>query len=220
MRCPRAREKRISRPRAATGLHSRALRPGARSWLKGVAGPRTGSVARTPCNDTAVARREAPACFERNMRLTERVSRLIGAPRPRHSCRGRTPRSPCGLGAQREGRLTRGRSNNTGADACPERQHGACRCRPAPLASRIMLPAASTYDELTRKFRWQIPPRYNIGVDVCDKWAARDPSRLAILDVRADGREQRITFGALRDMSNRLANVLRAHGIARGDRVA
>src|SRR6185312_2962939 len=53
-----------------------------------------------------------------------------------------------------------------------------------------------------------------------DKWAARDPSRLAILDVRADGREQRITFGALRDMSNRLANVLRAHGIARGDRVA
>ena len=53
--------KRIPRARAATGLHSQALRPAARSWLTGVAGPRTESVARTPCNDTAVARREAPA---------------------------------------------------------------------------------------------------------------------------------------------------------------
>ena len=83
-----------------------------------------------------------------------------------------------------------------------------------------MLPKASTFDELTRAFRWQIPPAYNIGVDVCDKWAARDPSRLAILNVRADGREEKVSFGALRDLSNRLANVLRAQGIKRGDRVA
>src|SRR3569623_1005337 len=79
-----------------------------------------------------------------------------------------------------------------------------------------MLPNASTFDELTRNFRWQVPPRYNIGGDVCDKWAARDPSRLAILNVRPDGREENVTIGALRDMSNRLDNVLRAHGIKRG----
>src|SRR3569833_3127873 len=83
-----------------------------------------------------------------------------------------------------------------------------------------MLPHASTFDELTRSFRWQVPPRFNIGVDVCDKWAARDPSRLAILNVRPDGREENVSFGALRDISNRLANVLRAQGIKRGDRVA
>jgi acetyl-CoA synthetase len=83
-----------------------------------------------------------------------------------------------------------------------------------------MLPDASTYDELYRKFRWQVPPTYNIGVDVCDKWAAREPSRPAILNVRPDGREERVSFGALRDLSNRLANVLRAHDIRRGDRVA
>src|SRR5690348_10292668 len=68
--------------RAAAGLHPRALRPGARSWLTAVAGPRAESVARTPEN-TAVARREAPALLEREARLTERVSRLIGAPHPR-----------------------------------------------------------------------------------------------------------------------------------------
>ncbi len=76
------------------------------------------------------------------------------------------------------------------------------------------------YDTLYRQFRWHVPARYNIGVDVCDRWAARDPDRLAILHVRADGRSDDITYGALRETSNRLANVLRAHGVARGDRVA
>ncbi len=79
---------------------------------------------------------------------------------------------------------------------------------------------ATDYDTLYRQFRWDIPARYNIGVDICDRWAARDPSRLAILNIRADGGEEKITFGWLRETSNRLANVLRAHGVKRGDRVA
>lgn len=83
-----------------------------------------------------------------------------------------------------------------------------------------MLPLIKNYDELYAKFRWEIPADYNIGVDVCDKWAAREPSRAAIINVHADGRADAITFGWLRDTSNRLANVLRAHGVVRGDRVA
>ncbi|MBV8790859.1 MAG: acyl-CoA synthetase, partial [Pseudolabrys sp.] len=69
-------------------------------------------------------------------------------------------------------------------------------------------------------FRWNIPALYNIGVDCCDRWAALDASRLAILHVKPDGREENITYGWLREQSNRLANVLRAQGIKRGDRVA
>ena len=38
--------------------------------------------------------------------------------------------------------------------------------------------------------------------------------------MRPDGRSDDITYGWLRDTSNRLANALAAHGIARGDRVA
>jgi acetyl-CoA synthetase len=83
-----------------------------------------------------------------------------------------------------------------------------------------VLPDSRDYDDLVRRFRWRIPDRYNIGVDVCDRWAAVDPGRLAILHVRPDGGTEEIGFGALRAMSNRLANVLRAHGIGRGDRVA
>ncbi|HZQ13914.1 MAG TPA: acyl-CoA synthetase [Pseudolabrys sp.] len=79
---------------------------------------------------------------------------------------------------------------------------------------------AKDYDTLYRQFRWAIPARYNIGVDVCDRWASREPERLAILHVRGDGRSESISFGRLRETSNRLANVLRAQGVKRGDRVA
>jgi len=84
-----------------------------------------------------------------------------------------------------------------------------------------MLPGSiRDYDRLYREFRWNVPARYNIGVDVCDKWAALEPDRLAILHAKPDGRDDAISYGWLRETSNRLANVLRAHGIARGERVA
>ncbi|BAT57651.1 acetyl-coenzyme A synthetase [Variibacter gotjawalensis] len=83
-----------------------------------------------------------------------------------------------------------------------------------------MLPDIRDYDKLRAAFRWQIPERYNIGVDVCDRWAAHDASRLAILHVHQDGRIDEVTFGALKEMSDRLANVFRAAGIGPGDRIA
>jgi acetyl-CoA synthetase len=83
-----------------------------------------------------------------------------------------------------------------------------------------MIPDIRDYDALTRAFRWQVPAQYNIGVDVCDRWAAKDPRRLAILYAHPDGHVDEITFGWLKETSDRLANVLTAHGIARGDRVA
>jgi acetyl-CoA synthetase len=83
-----------------------------------------------------------------------------------------------------------------------------------------VLPATSDYDALYRVFRWQVPAHYNIGVDVCDRWAASEPGRIAIFHVGANGGVQEISYGALRGSSNRLANALAAHGIRRGDRVA
>jgi acetyl-CoA synthetase len=83
-----------------------------------------------------------------------------------------------------------------------------------------VLPVARDYDALYRSFRWQVPARYNIGVDVCDRWAAREPGRTAIFNLGADGAVEEIGYGTLRERSNRLANVLAARGIGRGDRVA
>jgi len=85
---------------------------------------------------------------------------------------------------------------------------------------RPVLGASRDYDALYGQFRWELPATCNIGVEVCDRWAAAEPDRLAIVHVRPDGRSESITYGWLRDSSNRLANALAAHGVARGDRVA
>ena len=83
-----------------------------------------------------------------------------------------------------------------------------------------VLPIARGYHALYRSFRWQVPARYNIGVGVCDRWAQSEPGRTAIFNMRADGGVEEVSYGALRETSNRLANALAARGIARGDRVA
>src|SRR5215218_2753090 len=81
-----------------------------------------------------------------------------------------------------------------------------------------MLPRGITYEAVRDAFHWHIPDRYNMGVDCCDRWADGS-GRLALLHLHANGRLDRISFDALKAGSNRLANVLRSHGITRGDRV-
>ncbi|KAA0680815.1 acyl-CoA synthetase [Azospirillum brasilense] len=82
-----------------------------------------------------------------------------------------------------------------------------------------MLPEADSYEGLRDRFVWSVPERYNIGVDVCDKWAACDPERTALIHKRRDGAVETYSFADIRRLSNRLANALAAHGVARGDRV-
>ena len=81
-----------------------------------------------------------------------------------------------------------------------------------------MLPAADRYDDLLSRFAWDVPARYNIGVDVCDKWADGS-GRLALIHETAQGDVVRITFDDLRNASNRLANSFARAGLRRGDRI-
>lgn len=76
------------------------------------------------------------------------------------------------------------------------------------------------YDIAARDFRWELPARYNIGVDVCDVWARREPDRLAILRRLPGGGSERVSYGALREASDRFALALKRLGIRKGDRVA
>ncbi|WP_103719484.1 acyl-CoA synthetase [Bosea psychrotolerans] len=83
-----------------------------------------------------------------------------------------------------------------------------------------MLPDLRDFDGLRAAFRWRIPARYNIAVDICDRWAQAEPQRTAIIEVSQDWRVSPVSFGHLREQSNRLANALRARGVERGDRIA
>ncbi|MEO0763938.1 MAG: AMP-binding protein, partial [Pseudomonadota bacterium] len=67
--------------------------------------------------------------------------------------------------------------------------------------------------------RWDIPARYNLAWDVCEKWARTDPDRLALIFLRPDGERRDYSFGQLSRASARFANALAGHGVARGDRV-
>ena len=82
-----------------------------------------------------------------------------------------------------------------------------------------MLTEASDYDELYRDFRWDIPARFNIATDCCDRHAD-GRNRLALTYVDEDGAASRISFDAVSEYSRRFANVLKADGLSRGDRVA
>src|SRR6056297_3432817 len=73
------------------------------------------------------------------------------------------------------------------------------------------------YDALASTFRWDLPARLNMAVQVCDDWAARDPDRVAILDL-SEAREE-VSYGRLRQMADGLARDLQARGVSRGDRV-
>ncbi len=77
---------------------------------------------------------------------------------------------------------------------------------------------AESWEALRDAHRWDIPARYNIAWDICDKWAAREPGRLALIHPHAGGVRE-YSFGELKQLSDRLANMLAAHGVARGDRV-
>ncbi len=85
-----------------------------------------------------------------------------------------------------------------------------------------MLERGTDYEDTCARFRWRVPARYNIGIDICDKWAG-EPDRLALIHKRRPdepGPEvERFTFRGLSRLSNQLANALAAHGIARGDRI-
>ncbi len=82
-----------------------------------------------------------------------------------------------------------------------------------------MLQRARDYQFLYRDFRWSVPEFYNIGVDVCDRHAGRD-GHLALIFIDESGATSRFTFDDVRRLANRFANVLRADGLKRGDRVA
>lgn len=81
-----------------------------------------------------------------------------------------------------------------------------------------MLTAAADYDTLYAGFRWPLSPRMNMAAQVCDDWAARDPDRVAIIDLSGPARQD-ITYAALRRMADGLAHALAARGVTRGDRV-
>ncbi|MDB5636418.1 MAG: AMP-dependent synthetase [Bradyrhizobium sp.] len=82
-----------------------------------------------------------------------------------------------------------------------------------------MLTETTDYARLCRDFRWHVPARFNIASACCDRHADGS-NRLALIYVDEDGAAQRTSFDEMRALSCAFANVLKADGLSRGDRVA
>jgi len=78
-------------------------------------------------------------------------------------------------------------------------------------------PSFSSYEEACQRHRWEVPERYNIATDICDRHPREKP---AMVHEDFQGHVRRCTWGEIQDASNRFANVLAEHGVHRGDRVA
>src|SRR6266850_331430 len=76
---------------------------------------------------------------------------------------------------------------------------------------------AQSYEELRSSFRLDVPERFNFVRDTLEPWATTD--RLGIVQFDDAGNEQRLSYRALSERTNRVANVLRARGVTHGDRV-
>jgi acetyl-CoA synthetase len=75
----------------------------------------------------------------------------------------------------------------------------------------------TSYEEACQRHRWEVPERYNIAADVCDR---HPREQLAMIHEDFGGTVRHVEWGELQDASNQFANVLRANGVERGDRVA
>ena len=73
------------------------------------------------------------------------------------------------------------------------------------------------YDELRASHRWEVPERYNIAADVCDKHPREKP---AMVWESFDGGTRSLDWGELQDLANQAAHTLAARGVTAGDRVA
>ena len=77
------------------------------------------------------------------------------------------------------------------------------------------------YDEngVLTEFSLHYPENFNFGYDVVDALAKMDPNKRCMVWCDQQDRERIFTFGEMSRLSNQAANVLRAHGIKKGDRV-
>ena len=88
-------------------------------------------------------------------------------------------------------------------------------------ARDLLLERAEDYDAALRDFVWPRPDEFNWALEHFDAIGA-DPAtadRPALWIVEQDGSEARYTFAEMTARSDRVANWLRARGVARGDRI-
>ena len=76
-----------------------------------------------------------------------------------------------------------------------------------------------SYEDFKQNYKLNIPEHFNFGYDIVDEWARQDESKPALVWCDDDGNEKRFSFGDIKRMSDKAANMLKSKGVRRGDPV-
>ncbi len=77
-----------------------------------------------------------------------------------------------------------------------------------------------SYEDLLKSFNWGIPEKFNIGISCCDKFAEKNPEKLALIYVDENEKVKNYSYGLIKLLSNKFCNFLKSLGLKRGDRIA
>ena len=72
---------------------------------------------------------------------------------------------------------------------------------------RLVDPETADFNTVYNQFRWSIPDRLNIAVQVCDRHQS-EPDRNAVYYENIDGKTAVFSFGQLKKLSDQFANAL------------
>ncbi len=73
------------------------------------------------------------------------------------------------------------------------------------------------YQRLCKTFKWSRPTHYNFATDVIDRWAMKDPEKLAIFWIDDNANQKQRSFSDISTHSKCLASGLKSAGVQRGD---
>jgi acetyl-CoA synthetase len=76
-----------------------------------------------------------------------------------------------------------------------------------------------SYEDFKQNYRVNMPEKFNFAYDITDAWAAEQPHKTAMVWCNDNGEEHIFTFGDIKRLSDKAANLFSSCGIKKGDAV-
>lgn len=76
-----------------------------------------------------------------------------------------------------------------------------------------------SYEDFKENYRVNIPENFNFAYDVMDAWALENPNKIAMVWCNDHGEEHHFTFGDLKRLTDKAANLFHSLDISKGDAV-
>src|SRR5690554_6639003 len=77
----------------------------------------------------------------------------------------------------------------------------------------------SSHNDFIKNYDIRVPENFNFAYNIVDEWARTDPNKRALCWTNDNGVHKDLTFGALKELSDRTASFLQSLGIGKGDMV-